>query len=305
MLKLNKGKMKIVIGVLCLFMAVYSCKPDQSDGNKILRNGYAYKNHTELEGPRPIKSQVVSIDFEIIDDFGNVLSDSRKANIRPTIQIPESMDAQMKRNPLLSLVEIMTEGDSASVYVPVDSLSSPPQEFLQSKSVEYRVVMLHIESQEDYMERIGDEQMRIQEESLAEARDALDRYKAGEFDNITVEKNGEVKLAIINETDGVKADFDELAFVHYYGFFKDGNVFDSSYKLGKPYAFRVGRGTVIQGWDIAIPDIPEGATAIIDIPYQMAYGPEGKTGSIPPASDLIFWVKLDRVEKSKKPEENN
>lgn len=269
-----------------------------------LPNGYKYINFTNLEGARPLPDQVVSIDFDIIDDFGNILSDSRKANVRPTIQVPPlgSRDRQMRRNPLLALVEHMTAGDSASVFVPVDSLSSPPVEFLQSEQVEYRVVMHRIESQDEYMNRIGNEQQKIQTESLAEAREALALYQSGALDSVTVEKNGEVKLAIVKNTDGVTADYDEFAFVHYYGFFPDGESFDNSYKVGKPYAMRVGKGGVIQGWDIAIPDIPEGATAIIDIPYQMAYGKEGKPGSIPPQSDLIFWVKIERVEKSKEVE---
>ena len=162
-----------------------------------------------------------------------------------------------------------------------------------------RVVVHSIESQNDYMARIGNEQQRVQTESLAEAREALDMYQSGQLDSKTVEKNGEVKLAIVKNTNGVTADYDEFAFVHYYGFFPNGESFDNSYKVGKPFSMRVGRGGVIRGWDIAIPDIPEGATAILDIPYQMAYGKEGKPGSIPPVSDLIFWVKIERVEKSK------
>jgi len=288
--------------IILLLVSFVACK-QQNPQSEMLRlpNGYDYKFHTQNEGLKPRSGQVVSIDFDIIDDFGNVLSDSRKANIRPTIQIPDisSRDLQTSRNPLLALVEQMTSGDSASVLVPVDSLSTPPTEFLQSKRVEYRVKLYSIETQKEYMNRIGSEQQRSMDESLSEASEALEMYQSGKLDDVTVEKNGEVKLAIVKNTNGVKADYDELAFVHYYGFFKDGSSFDNSYKLGKPYAMRVGLGRVIQGWDVAIPDIPEGATAIIDIPYQMAYGNGGKQGSIPPKSDLIFWVKIEKVEKSK------
>jgi FKBP-type peptidyl-prolyl cis-trans isomerase len=263
-----------------------------------LRNGYRYTNHTNFPGPKPIIGKVMTIDFEIVDQFGNILSDSRKAAVRPSIQIPEQMNRQMKRNPLLSLVEQMAVGDSATVFVPVDSLSSPPQEFLQSKIVEYRVVMLTLESQDEYMKRVGFEESKLKEDSFAEAKDAFDKYMAGDYDKITVEKNGSVKLAIVDNTNGLKADYNELVFVHYYGFFKDGRSFDNSYKVGKPYGFRIGKGGVIRGWDIAIPDIPEGASAILEIPFTMAYGIEGNPGIIPPRTDLYYWVKIDKIEKS-------
>ena len=285
-----------------LFTILLACNNSDTQTKKVLRNGYSYINYTNNAGPRPQVAQIVTIDFDIIDEFGNNLSDSRKANIRPTIQIPPSLNDVTKRNPLLSLVETMTIDDSASVFVPVDSLSSPPAEFLQSKTVEYRVVVRSIEGQELYMSRIGREQQRIQTDALSEAEEAWELYQSGEIDDKIIEKNGGVKLAIIKEAGGVKAEFNELAVVHYYGFFRDGKVFDNSYKLGKPYAFQVGKREVIQGWDIAIPSISEGSTAIIEIPYQMAYGNEGKQGSIPAKSDLIYWVKMERVEKSKKVE---
>lgn len=292
--------MKKTLCFLFLTALFLACQTEVKKEELKLRNGYTYEMYTQKEGAKPKVGQVVSIDFDILDDFNNVLSDSRDAEIRPTIMIPSTMDKQTKKNPLLSLIEVMSEGDSAVVYVPIDSLSTPPAEFLQSKTIRYRVVVRHVETEKQYMSRVGEEEQRIKQESLAEAREALELYNSGKLDDKIVEKNGEVKMAIVKPTEGVKADYDELAFVHYYGFFKDGEIFDDSYKLGKPYGFRVGKGQVIRGWDITISDIPEGATAILDIPYQMAYGPEGKQGSIPPKSDLIFWVKIDRVEKSKK-----
>ena len=294
--------------VMFLFVSLgmMACKQKGSEKEELqtLRNGYSFKKYTNNPGIRPRVGEVVTIDFDIIDEYGNILSDSRNANVRPTVQMPASLDAQMLRNPLLSLIEELTAGDSASVFVPVDSLSSPPASFLQSEMVEYRVVVRAVESQDDYMKRIGGEQTQLLNETYEEAKAAFDKYMAGDYDDITVEKNGEVKLAIVNEANGVKADFNELVFVHYYGFFRDGSSFDNSYKVAKPYGFRVGSKTVIQGWDIAIPDISEGSSAIIDIPYTMAYGNEGKKGTIPPKSDLIYWVKIDQIEKSKKVDNN-
>ena len=43
-------------------------------------------------------------------------------------------------------------------------------------------------------------------------------------------------------------DGDRLS-MHYTGYFPDGKQFDSSYNWGEPYAFTLGAGQVIKGWD--------------------------------------------------------
>lgn len=292
---------KYLFLVLLFFIA---CKSDTSiksntDFDK-LENGYLYKNHTNNPGVKAKETQVVTIDFQITDEFDNTLSDSRTAGVRPTIQIPTQMDARTAKNPLLSLIRTMSIGDSATVYVPVDSLSSPPQEFLQSKQVDYHVKVLLIEDQETYMDRIGSEQSTLQKETLAEAKAAFASYKAGEYDQNVITKNGDVKVAVVKDTGAEKPTYNDRVYVNYYGFFKDGTSFDNSYKVGKPYAFKVGRGGVIQGWDVAITDVPKGGTAFLEIPFPMAYGSDGRKGVIPPRSDLFFWIKLEEIQTTVK-----
>ncbi|MBT8232231.1 MAG: hypothetical protein HKO66_13815 [Saprospiraceae bacterium] len=283
-----------------LLLFLLSCKSDNSTGKSsklYLENGYEYEWHMQTNGATPKKGQVVTLDFEIVDDFKNVLSDSKTAGIRPTIQIPDNPDSKMKRNPLLGIVEVMAAGDSATVYVPVDSLSSPPQEFLQSKIVRYVIKILKIEDPGVYTNRIGAEQAAIERESLAVAKSAFDDYMSGKYEGKIITKNGGVKVAVVNDTNGAKPKFNEKVTVNYYGFLRNGKSFDNSYRVGRPYQFKIGRGGVIQGWDIGIPEVKLGASAILDIPHAMAYGNEGSGDLIPPKSDLIFWVQVENIEK--------
>jgi FKBP-type peptidyl-prolyl cis-trans isomerase len=78
----------------------------------------------------------------------------------------------------------------------------------------------------------------------------------------------------------------------YAGRFLDGTTFDSSYKRGVPFTFRVGMGQVIKGWDEAFLTMKRGEKRTLIIPYWLAYGVKGQPPSIPPKQTLVFEVQL-------------
>jgi FKBP-type peptidyl-prolyl cis-trans isomerase len=79
---------------------------------------------------------------------------------------------------------------------------------------------------------------------------------------------------------------------NYAGRFLDGREFDSSYKRGTPFAFTVGKGKVIPGWDQAFLGMRKGEKRTLIIPYWLAYGVKGKPPAIPPKATLVFDVEL-------------
>jgi FKBP-type peptidyl-prolyl cis-trans isomerase FklB len=84
--------------------------------------------------------------------------------------------------------------------------------------------------------------------------------------------------------------------VNYEGKLIDGTVFDSSYKRGQPATFKVGQ--VIKGWQEALKLMKPGATWMLYIPAELAYGPQGSMGAIGPNETLIFKVDLISVKKA-------
>jgi peptidylprolyl isomerase len=84
--------------------------------------------------------------------------------------------------------------------------------------------------------------------------------------------------------------------VNYTGRFPNGKVFDSSLGPGRgPFELHLGRGEVIKGWDEALSTMHVGGKRKLIIPPDLAYGPRGYPGVIPPNSTLTFDVELLRI----------
>jgi len=84
--------------------------------------------------------------------------------------------------------------------------------------------------------------------------------------------------------------------VHYTGFFPDGSSFDTSRGGDAGFRFPLGQGRVIPGWDDGVAGMRVGGERILVIPWDMAYGPSGAGGVIPPYAVLVFEVELLEVE---------
>jgi FKBP-type peptidyl-prolyl cis-trans isomerase FklB len=104
-----------------------------------------------------------------------------------------------------------------------------------------------------------------------------------------------LQYKVITEGKGAKPTASDKVKVDYTGTTIDGKEFDSSAKAGKPAEFPL-RG-VIAGWTEGIQLMPVGSKYIFYIPYDLAYGEQGRAGAIPPFATLIFEVELHEILK--------
>ena len=96
----------------------------------------------------------------------------------------------------------------------------------------------------------------------------------------------------LHEGDGANAKAGDVLSVHYVGTLHDGTRFDSSHERGEPFAFRLGEGNVIVGWDQGLLGMRVGGKRRLTIPADEGYGAAGAPGVIPPDATLIFEVEL-------------
>ena len=104
-----------------------------------------------------------------------------------------------------------------------------------------------------------------------------------------------MKIEKLKTGSGESAKKGNTVTVHYTGWLEDGTKFDSSVDRDEPFAFVLGAGQVIQGWDQGVETMRIGDKVKLTIPPQLAYGAEGYPGAIPPNATLIFEVELLEV----------
>lgn len=148
------------------------------------------------------------------------------------------------------------------------------------------------EAQKLIQDYLGELQKKAEETARAAGKEFLESNK----------KNADVKetasglqYVVEKEGEGAQPSAEDEVTVHYTGRLLDGTVFDSSVNRGEPATFPLNR--VIPGWTEGVQLMKEGSKYTFFIPSDLAYGPQGIPGAIPPHSTLIFDVELIKVIK--------
>jgi peptidylprolyl isomerase len=103
----------------------------------------------------------------------------------------------------------------------------------------------------------------------------------------------ELEITDVLAGEGDEAAPGHTAVVHYVGVaYSSGEEFDASWNRGEPFAFPLGAGHVIAGWDRGVVGMKVGGRRRLVIPPDLGYGDRGAGSAIAPGETLIFVVDL-------------
>ncbi|MBD5269415.1 MAG: FKBP-type peptidyl-prolyl cis-trans isomerase [Muribaculaceae bacterium] len=149
---------------------------------------------------------------------------------------------------------------------------------------------------EEAQKLINDYLSDLEKKAVEAARAAGSKFleENAQKEGVKVTASG-LQYVVEKEGEGAQPTAEDEVTVHYTGRLLDGTVFDSSVNRGEPATFPLNR--VIPGWTEGVQLMKEGGKYVFFIPSDLAYGPQGVPGAIPPHSTLIFEVELIKVIK--------
>jgi len=134
----------------------------------------------------------------------------------------------------------------------------------------------------------------IMEIELVEVMEPITMTEVDEGDYTTTESG--LKYFDIVKGEGETPASGQTVVVNYTGWLVDGTKFDSSFDWGEPFAFELGAGNVILGWDEGVATMQVGGKRQLVIPPELGYGDTGSPPEIPPGATLIFEVELLEIQ---------
>jgi FKBP-type peptidyl-prolyl cis-trans isomerase FkpA len=245
--------------------------------------GSKYQIHESKNGKKIKDGDIVSFQLVIKDGSDTTYRNTYKEGK------PFQMIAQKGgfKGSFENAIFNFAEGDSATVFVPADSLFTKNQQPLppsvtKGSDMRFIIKITKVQSRENYQHGINEK--RNNETKMME-----DFVKKNQ-PNATKTQFG-IYRVVLKEGSGATAKKGQTVTVHYTGKLMNGNTFDSS--IGRdPIAVTLGTGSVIPGWEQALELMKKGEKAWVFIPSSLAYGEQGAGGVIDPYTPLVFEIEI-------------
>jgi FKBP-type peptidyl-prolyl cis-trans isomerase len=273
--------------VLLLATVLFSCGEPKFTK---LKSGLEYKILKKgKSGKKATEGSMVSIHMKsMLRD--SVLYDSWAMNNQQPV--PSQVQKPAYNGDLMEGITYLSEGDSAIIQIPVDSMFRGGQlpEFLKSGDVmSFHIKVVSVMSEAEYKKQQEDASKKQNEEDDK----LIQSYLSS--NNLKAEKTATGIYYIIEKAgNGKHPAAENTVKVHYKGTLLDGTKFDSSYDRNEPAEFPLTQ--VIPGWTQGIPLFEEGGKGKLIIPSSLAYGENAPPGSpIKPNSVLLFEIELLKI----------
>lgn len=242
--------------------------------------GVFYQIHSKGNGYRTINGIDVDVHYQGLTLDGNTefVNTFDGASERITLGNADANPSHFTGGLNIGLL-FMSEGDSATIYVPspYGFQNRPYFEVPENSILKYNAKF---------------EDVLMLDEDYAK----IDQYIADSSMNVTIEPEYGIRTVVHKEGNSTAPEVGALVTLHYQGELLDGTVFDSSIPSNAPLSFTLGDGNTIIGFEMGISQLHEDDSATIFIPSIYAYGDSPPSGSeIPSNAVLVFGIEMLNV----------
>jgi len=282
---------RISIVVLGLTLLCVACNKQTE---KVTPNGLKFTVIKAGTGILPKKEDILVFNYTLKDSKDSTWNSTFEDGMPSAIMINDS-SALATENGMAQMFRMLSKGDSVAVTLPVtkffkDIIGQPvPPKIDTTLSLSYLIQIndiMRYDQFRQYSEKLMEEKAKTQP-----AKDAaiIDKYL--EKNNVKAERDSSgLRYVLHSNGGGTKPSVQNCVEVKYKGkLMKTDVVFDQADRIAFPLS------GVIPGWQLGIPKLGVGDSATLYIPSNLAYGPQGMRGAIPPDAILIFDVTLLKV----------
>ena len=299
--------MKKFFALLLTLTLFYSCSKEKPFIP--LESGLSYRIVDDRGGRK------AGADDLMILELKSVYKDSVVAEPKPVggFRLNPYQDAPpMLRDVLL----LLGEGDSAHIKFTLEQYFTLTNmrvsaSFDTTESVYMQVRVTEVNERQVIMDRLEAEAKREEALQLEKEKQTIEAYLIE--NSLEAQQTAEgIYYVVTKEGEGPKAQAGQTARIDYVLTLLDGtyidtskkavaeanNIYDSRREPYLPYEFNVGEGTVVKGWDLAIPLLSKGSTAKLFLPSSLAFGANPRPGPIAPNAIVIFDVEVIDVKSN-------
>lgn len=287
-----KKNIILSIGILLSLLTLSAC-----GGNKT-ENGLKYKILVKGEGRAAQMGDLIKGTLTLSSQDSVFMTSGDQPEI--ILQIMDPLFPGDLNEGLLAL----HEGDSASFFMPVDSLekymgAGALPDFIKKELI-YSIKVDKLYTETEYQEEENLKAAEAQEEEDL----AIARYLQENNLTVTPEESG-LYFIETNKGKGNTVQQGQRVKVNYIGKRLDGKLFDTNIetvakendayipqRTYEPMAVMAGVGQMIPGFDQALTMMKKGGKATVIIPFRLAYGSRAVSEDIPAYTTLVFDIEM-------------
>lgn len=268
--------------ILVAAMALASCN------NVELVDGVKIQKHEHDDSAAKLKEgDIITFDLVIKNDADSTIKDSRKEGKPLQDLVPPAAPAGAFKGSFENGLRLLSVGDSATIFVPVDSLfkdaNQPVPPFLKrGTDVRFIVKIKKSQSRAEFEKEMA----KLSAEQTGKDAKLIEAYVANSGKKFTKTSTG-LYASISNPGVGEGPKMGESWEVNYIGTFLDGKEFDKGAGVAMPPV-----GQLVPGFNEALMLLKKGGKGTFVIPSALGYGAQGAAPRIPANAILVFELEV-------------